>query len=348
MPAPSSDCHPKTAPRAYPRAVEQRTLGRSGLPVSRLGLGLAALGRPGYVNLGHGADLAGRTAAADLERRTHAVLDTARGSGIVYFDVARSYGRAEEFLASWLAAREIGPAELTIGTKWGYTYTASWKRERRGCTRSRTTRLATLRRQWAETRAILGDHVDLLQVHSATLDSGILDDASVHEELARMRATERLSAIGLSLSGAGPGGDAAEGDGDRPGRSAPVRRRAGHLERAGTLDRPHPGRGERGGHGRSSSRRRWPTGGWCEVPRREPVAAQARRLGTTPDAVALAHVLEQPWATSSCRAPSASSSSATTWPPPTSASTTRRAQALRGLAMPAERYWRQRATLAWT
>ena len=35
-----------------------RLLGSSGLTVTPLGLGLAALGRPGYINLGHAADLA--------------------------------------------------------------------------------------------------------------------------------------------------------------------------------------------------------------------------------------------------------------------------------------------------
>ena len=52
-------------------------LGSSGLAVSRMGLGLAALGRPGYINLGHASDLAGRTQVASLERLTHNVLDAA-------------------------------------------------------------------------------------------------------------------------------------------------------------------------------------------------------------------------------------------------------------------------------
>jgi len=34
--------------------MEQAVLGKSGLAVSRIGL--AALGRPGYINLGHAAD----------------------------------------------------------------------------------------------------------------------------------------------------------------------------------------------------------------------------------------------------------------------------------------------------
>ena len=44
-----------------------------------------------------------------------------------YFDAARSYGKAEAFLASWLANRGLGPDDVTVGSKWGYTYTAGWQ-----------------------------------------------------------------------------------------------------------------------------------------------------------------------------------------------------------------------------
>jgi aryl-alcohol dehydrogenase-like predicted oxidoreductase len=62
----------------------ERTLGRTGLRVGRIGLGLAALGRPGYINLGHGRDLAGETDVSALERRTHEVLDAAHAAGVRY------------------------------------------------------------------------------------------------------------------------------------------------------------------------------------------------------------------------------------------------------------------------
>ena len=35
------------------------------------------------------------------------VLDAAYGAGVRYFDAARSYGRAEQFLGSWLRARGL-------------------------------------------------------------------------------------------------------------------------------------------------------------------------------------------------------------------------------------------------
>ena len=47
--------------------MELRVLGDTGLVVSRMGLGMAALGRPGYVNLERGEDLAGEYGEAAME-----------------------------------------------------------------------------------------------------------------------------------------------------------------------------------------------------------------------------------------------------------------------------------------
>src|SRR5262245_64963752 len=102
------------------------TLGATGLQVSPIGLGLAALGRPGYINLGHAGDV-GDTHVEAMEHHAHAVLDAAYADDVRYFDAARSYGRAEAFLASWLDQRGFGPDDLTVGSKWGYTYTANWR-----------------------------------------------------------------------------------------------------------------------------------------------------------------------------------------------------------------------------
>src|SRR5262249_5490930 len=107
--------------------VETRTLGRTGLIVSRIGLGLAALGRPGYINLGHGADLHSEYEVASMQSRAAAVLDAAGDQGVRYFDAARSYGQAETFLAHWLASRRVAPRTATVGSKWGYVYTAGWQ-----------------------------------------------------------------------------------------------------------------------------------------------------------------------------------------------------------------------------
>src|ERR1700736_4973666 len=101
--------------------MESRPLGNTHLAVSRIGLGLAALGRPGYINLGHAKDLGAQYDPRAMEGHAHAVLDAAWSAGIRYFDAARSYGRAEEFLSSWLFSRQIPPGAVTVGSKWGYT-----------------------------------------------------------------------------------------------------------------------------------------------------------------------------------------------------------------------------------
>ena len=44
------------------------------------------------------------------------ILDAAYQAGVRYIDVARSYGRAESFLAGWLAARHLGPEPLGDGS----------------------------------------------------------------------------------------------------------------------------------------------------------------------------------------------------------------------------------------
>ena len=325
--------------------MEQRNLGRSGLTVSRLGLGLAALGRPGYVNVGHGADLAGRTAVADLEGRSHAVLDAALRAGILYLDAARSYGRAEAFLASWLSARGIGRAELTIGTKWGYAYTANWQ-VRADEHEIKNHGLATLQRQWAETRATLGDRVDLVQVHSATLDSGILDDASVHDELARMRSDGEVRAIGLSLSGAAQAETLrramAIGSDDRPLFDV-VQATWNALEPSigSALDDAHAS-----GMG-VIVKEALANGRLVRGVEADRIAEQARRLATTPDAVALAYVMERPWSDVVLSGAISVEQLRDNLATLELHLDDEARHALNAMAVPVERYWRERAALAW-
>ncbi|MCB0061633.1 MAG: aldo/keto reductase, partial [Caldilineaceae bacterium] len=167
---------------------------------SRMGLGLAALGRPGYINLGHTADLSATYDVSTMQAHAHGVLDFAWSRGIRYFDAARSYGRAERFLQQWLTSRAIDPAQVSVGSKWGYTYTADWQvhAERHEV---KEHSLAKLREQWRESERYLGPYLRLYQVHSATLDSGVLTNQPVLAALAEIRATQGV-AIGLSLGGA--------------------------------------------------------------------------------------------------------------------------------------------------
>jgi aryl-alcohol dehydrogenase-like predicted oxidoreductase len=180
--------------------MQKRKFGHTDLTVSPIGLGLAALGRPGYINLGHAEDLNETYDVAAMTAHTHRVLDAAWAAGIRYFDAARSYGRAEEFLAGWLIARGIRPDEVGVGSKWGYTYTADWQIEAEDH-EIKEHSLSVLQRQTQESLALLGAHLDLYQIHSATPDSGVLENQAVLDELARLQ-TELGIHIGLSLSGA--------------------------------------------------------------------------------------------------------------------------------------------------
>lgn len=173
-----------------------RTLGATGLVVSRIGLGLAAVGRPAYITTDRDDDLGDDRSVEAMEQRAHAVLDAAYDAGVRYVDAARSYGYAERFLASWLERRG---AVVTVGSKWGYTYVADWRLDTE-VNEVKEHSLGALRRQYAESREILGDHLALYQIHSATLESGVLGDDAVLRELARLRGEDGLT-IGLSTSG---------------------------------------------------------------------------------------------------------------------------------------------------
>ena len=163
-----------------------------------VGLGLAAIGRPAYINLGRDEDLDANRSRDEIERRTHAVLDAAWDAGVRYLDAARSYGLAEAFLASWLTEHRQAARALVIGSKWGYTYTGQWSltetvQERKDLS------AATFRRQLAETQQLLGEHLSLYQIHSATIESGVLDEDELIAELAALRHTG--VSVGLTVTG---------------------------------------------------------------------------------------------------------------------------------------------------
>jgi aryl-alcohol dehydrogenase-like predicted oxidoreductase len=166
-------------------------------PTRRLGLGLAAVGRPGYINLGRDRDLPADRTVDALRERTHQLLDAAYAQGVRYLDAARSYGRSEEFLADWLRARPDAD-DVVIGSKWGYTYTADWTTDAEKH-EVKDHGLATYERQRAETDGLLGDRLDLYQIHSVTPDSPALTDKELHARLAEA-AAQGLT-VGFSTSG---------------------------------------------------------------------------------------------------------------------------------------------------
>ncbi len=271
--------------------------GRTSLEVTRIGLGLAALGRPGYINLGHSRDLTGRYSPADLEAHSHDVLDAAYAAGIRYFDAARSYGRGEEFLGSWL--REKKYLNAVVGSKWGYTYTANWQvKAAQHEVKDHT--LPVLQRQYKESKTHLGQHLALYHIHSATPDSGVLDRKDVLEALAELRNDGLY--IGLSLSGESQAETLKKAldiqIGNMPLFSS-VQATWNLLEPSlGSLlaEAHQAGMGvivkEALANGRLTSRNSQP----AFAAKRAILEAEAKQLETSQEALALALVLAQPWA----------------------------------------------------
>ncbi|MFL5241463.1 MAG: aldo/keto reductase [Gemmataceae bacterium] len=279
--------------------MQQTELGTTGLTVSRIGLGLAALGRPGYMNLGHADDLEHNYDIAAMELHAHAVLDAAWACGVRYFDAARSYGKAEQFLANWLRARHVKPDSVTVGSKWGYTYTAGWQVQA-AKHEVKDHSLAVLKRQYAESEALLGRYLGLYQVHSATLDSGLLDNQEALGELARLKETGLR--IGLTLTGTGQAGalkraleiefhnqrlfDVVQATWNLLEPSAGPALQEAHQAGMGVIIK------EALANGRLTSRNTDPD----FHAKRKALGDAANRLQTTIDALALAAALAQPWA----------------------------------------------------
>ena len=168
-------------------------------PLAPLGLGLAALGRPAYITEGRDDDLGGDRSVEALRARAHAMLDAAWARGIRFVDAARSYGLAEEFLGSWLAAHPERRADLTIESKWGYEYVGGWRMDADVHERKEHS-LAMFERQWPETLAALGGAPDVYLVHSLTPDSPALADRAL---LGRLRGLA-ASGIRVGVSTSGP------------------------------------------------------------------------------------------------------------------------------------------------
>ena len=297
--------------------------------LARIGVGLASLGRPAYINLGRTGELPERDVDA-MRAASYEVLDAAYEAGVRRVDVARSYGRAEEFLGGWLDDR--GHTDIVVSSKWGYAYVGDWRldAEVHEVKEHSLERFAT---QWAESQALLGDAIALYQVHSLTADSPLFDDVSLLEAMASL--TEDGVAIGFSTSG--------PEQADTIRRALELRLFTAVQSTWNLLETSAgPALAEAHDAGLAVMIKETLANGRLAVDPPEPVARAARDLDTTPDAVAVAAVLAQPWADVVLVGPSSTAQLTTNL-----AATDLAVGDLGSVTEDPEAYWSERSGLAW-
>ncbi|MGN6330624.1 MAG: aldo/keto reductase [Motilibacteraceae bacterium] len=309
-----------------------------------IGVGLAAVGRPAYINAGRDRDLGESRSVDALRERTWAVLDAAYEAGVRYVDVARSYGRAEEFLARWLEAQP--EVDVEVGSKWGYRYVGEWRMDA-AVHEVKDHSLAAFSEQWEQTEALLGSRISIYHVHSATLDTGVLKDAELHRALAELR--DRGVTVGISTSGA------QQADAVREALAVTVDGRPLFTSFQSTWNVLETSVAPALAEARSAGARVIVKEGMANgrlapgaVGERESRFQQvAARLGVAPDALALACALAQPWATcvlSGAATPEQVRSNAAALEVEVPADVL---EQLQGLAEPAEEYWAARSGRTW-
>ncbi|MGC1205189.1 MAG: aldo/keto reductase [Flavobacteriaceae bacterium] len=163
---------------------------------TKIGLGLAALGRPEYINIR--TDNAIDKSEEAFKQNTLRVLDYAYQKGIRYFDTAPSYGKGEAFLQEWNNLNKYN--DVILGTKWGYTYVANWELGYAGKHEIKEHSLDKLNEQWKISKNLL-PKLKIYQVHSATFESGILKNQPVLNKLNDLKTEFNLQ-IAISTSGA--------------------------------------------------------------------------------------------------------------------------------------------------
>lgn len=163
--------------------------------MTKIGLGLAALGRPDYINIRE--NIPKDKSVSAYRENTFNVLDEAYRLGLRHFDVAASYGYGERFLLDWLKAND--PSDVTVSTKWGYTYVANWNIGYTGKHEVKEHSLKKLNEQWQLSQQFM-PWLNLYQIHSATLESGVLDNTEVHRRLFELKRKYDFK-IGISTSG---------------------------------------------------------------------------------------------------------------------------------------------------
>ena len=165
------------------------------MSTSKIGLGLAALGRPDYINIRSEHDI--DKSVDGFRANAFKVLDQSYALGIRDFDVAPSYGLGEQFLQDWNDSKNH--KDVNLSTKFGYTYVANWELGFSGKHEIKEHSLHKLNAQWEVSKALL-PNLKTYQIHSATLDSGVLNNTELLKRLHELKQQHQIK-IGISSSG---------------------------------------------------------------------------------------------------------------------------------------------------
>ena len=150
--------------------MEMTTLGRTGLQVSRLGVGLAEISQ---MEVSSGTDTVGR------------ILNAALDAGINFLDTAECYGNSEELLGNTVSHRR---SEFVLATKAGHVST--------GLSGTPWTGQTVRENVDRSLKLLKTDYVDLVQLHAYDVDSPPPDD--VVEALLEARDAGKTRFVGFS------------------------------------------------------------------------------------------------------------------------------------------------------
>jgi aryl-alcohol dehydrogenase-like predicted oxidoreductase len=159
--------------------VDYRQLGRTGLELSRIGLGCGNFG-----GIGSAPELFGR---GESEEEAFALMDAAWAAGITFFDTAASYGggRSESWVGKWRNERGV-PVLLSSKVYWSVT----GEPDDRGLSRERI-----LREVEGSLERLGVERLDLYLTHEPDPETPIEETLQALDELVR---AGKVRAIGAS------------------------------------------------------------------------------------------------------------------------------------------------------
>lgn len=163
--------------------------------MDNIGLGTAAIGRPIYINIRHEkprVDLS----LEGLRKNGMSILDAAYDQGIRFFDASPGYGLAESLLIEWL--RQKNDPAIIVATKWGLSYVANFDVNAM-VHETKEHSLEKLNAQWEFSKNLLPG-LKIYQIHSATFETGVLDNKTILQRLHEIKKEYKLI-IGLTSTG---------------------------------------------------------------------------------------------------------------------------------------------------